>query len=187
MLKKALPLLWRNAVQYLRVNSVGKKGIILNAIEKRLQELGIDLPQTQAPMAALLTPSRILGRRLLVSAQLPKQDNRVAYTGKLGDTVDLAAGQQATRLCALNVLAHAKEALDGDLSRIEAVARLRGYVNVAPDFHQIAEAVNGASQLILDIFGPQIGAHCRTAIGAANMPFNATAEVEAEFYLSEHS
>lgn len=157
----------------------------MNAVEKRIEEIGIELPETQPPMAALLTPTRILGRRLLVSAQLPKQDNRVVFRGKVGQTVNLATAQQATRLCALNVIAHAKEALGGDLGRIEAVARLRGYVNVVPEFHQIAEVVNGASQLILDIFGPEVGAHCRTAVGAANMPFNATAEIEAEFYLRE--
>lgn len=155
----------------------------MNAIDKRIAEIGVELPEAQPPMAALLTPTRLLGRRLLVSAQLPKRDNAVVYTGKVGDTVDLTTGQKATELCALNVIAHAKEALGGDLDRIEAVARVRGYVNVTPDFHQIAEVVNGASQLLLDVFGPEAGAHCRTALGAANMPFNATAEVEAEFYL----
>lgn len=157
----------------------------MNAIEKRIEEIGVKLPETQPPMAALLKPTRLLGRRLLVSAQLPKLNNRVTYVGKVGDTVDLATAQKATRLCALNVIAQAKEALGGDLGRIEAIARVRGYVNVTPDFDEIAEVVNGASQLLLDIFGPEVGAHCRTAVGAANMPFNATAEVEAEFYLSE--
>lgn len=157
----------------------------MNAIDLRIQEFGIVLPETQPPMAALLKSTRLLGRRLLISAQLPKLNNRVVYTGKVGDTIDLATAKQATRLCALNIIAHAKEALDGDLGRIEAVARVRGYVNVTPDFHEIAEVVNGASQIFLDIFGPEVGAHCRTAVGAANMPFNATAEVEAEFYLRQ--
>lgn len=151
--------------------------------EKRIEEIGLELPEAQPPLAALLKPTRILGRRLLVSAQLPKRDNKVVYVGKVGDTVDLATAQEATRLCAMNVIVQAREALDNDLDRIEAVARLRGYVNVAPEFDQIAEVVNGASQLILDVFGHEVGAHCRTAVGAANMPFNATAEVEAEFYL----
>ncbi len=132
-------------------------------------------------MAALLKPTRIIGTRLLVSAQTPKLNNRLVYTGRVGEDLDLEAGQAATRLCALNVLSHAKVALDGDLSRIEAVVYLRGYVSVVPTFHKIAEVVNGASELVLDVFGPDIGAHCRTAIGAAAMPFNATAEVEMEF------
>lgn len=153
-------------------------------VDRRLAELGIELPAPQPPMAALLTPVRILGKRLLVSAQLPKVDSRVIYAGRVGETFGIEEGQRATRLCALNVLAHARAALDGDLDRVAAVAYLRGYVNVTPDFDQIAEVVNGASQVMLDVFGPEIGAHCRTAVGAASMPFNAAAEVEAEFYLT---
>lgn len=156
----------------------------MNAIDLRLNEQGIELPRAAPPMAALLKPTRLLGRRLLVSAQTPKWNDRIVYSGKVGLDVDLETGQKATRLCALNAIAHAREALGGDLGRIEAVAYVRGYVNVAPDFDRIAEVVNGASQVILDIFGPEIGAHCRTAMGAANMPFNATAEVEAEFHLA---
>lgn len=162
----------------------GQKGPASSAVRERMARHGITLPAPQPPMAALLTPVRILGQRLLVSAQLPKLDSRIVYTGRVGEALDIAAGQLATRLCALNVLAHASAALDGDLDRIAAVAYLRGYVNVAPDFDQIAEVVNGASQVMLDVFGPEIGAHCRTAVGAASMPFNAAAEVEAEFSLS---
>lgn len=160
------------------------KGQTLNAIDRRLSEIGIELPDASPPMAALLTPTRLIGRRLLVSAQTPKLGGRIVYTGKVGAEHDLKAGQLATRLCALNVIAQARAALDGDLGRIEAVAYVRGYVNVTPEFTQIAEVVNGASQVILDVFGPDIGAHCRTAAGAASMPFGATAEVEAEFRLA---
>ena len=96
----------------------------------------------------------------------------MVYAGRVGEAFGIEEGQLATRLCALNVLAHARAALDGDLDRVAAVAYLRGYVNVTPDFDQIAEVVNGASQVMLDVFGPEIGAHCRTAVGAASMPFN---------------
>lgn len=160
------------------------KGAQLNAFDRRLSQIGIELPDASPPMAALLKPTQILGRRLLVSAQTPKLNGRIVYTGKVGADHDLESGQLATRLCALNVIAHARAALGGDLGRIEAVAYLRGYVNVTPDYTQIAEVVNGASQLMLDVFGPEGGAHCRTAAGVASMPFGATAEVEAEFYLT---
>lgn len=155
----------------------------MNAIDKSIADCGLELPELHPPLAALLKPTRLLGRRLVVSAQLPKLNNKIVYIGRVGETVDLETGRAATRLCALNVLSQARAALDGDLSRVEAVVQLRGYVSVAPDFDQIAQVVNGASEVILDVFGEEIGAHCRTAIGAANMPFNATAEVEAEFYL----
>jgi enamine deaminase RidA (YjgF/YER057c/UK114 family) len=153
----------------------------LSAIDERLAELGFELPVAGPPMAALLTPYRLIGDRLLVSAQTPKRNGELTYIGKVGDVHDLEAAQKATELCALNVLAQARAALDGELGRVAAVAQLRGYVNVTPDFHMIAEAVNGASKLMLDVFGADIGAHCRTAVGAASMPFDATAEVEAEF------
>lgn len=153
----------------------------MNAIDRRLCEIGIELPEAAPPMAALLRPTRLIGNRLVVSAQTPKLGGGLVYVGKVGAEFDLKTGQLAARLCALNVIAHARAALGGDLARIEAVIQVRGYVNVAPGFTHIAEVVNGASQVILDIFGPEIGAHCRTAIGAAGMPFNVAAEVEAEF------
>ncbi len=156
----------------------------MNAFDRHLAEIGIELPEATPPMAALLTPTRILGQRLLVSAQTPKLNGRLVYTGKVGAVQDLRTGQLATRLCALNVIAHARAALGGDLGRIGAVVQVRGYVNVAPQFTQIAEVVNGASQVLLEIFGPEVGAHCRTAVGAAGMPFDATAEVEAEFFIA---
>lgn len=156
---------------------------ILGIIDQRISDHNIELPTLSPPMAALLRATRILGPRLLVSAQLPRWDGKLIYTGKVGDQLDLATGQQAARLCALNVIAHCKQALEGDLDRVEAVASVRGYVNASPDFFQIAETVNGASQVILDIFGPEIGAHTRTAVGAASMPFNASLEVEAEFFV----
>ena len=140
----------------------------------------------QPPMAALLIPSRLIGNRLVISAQLPKKDNRLMYKGRLGRDIDLGTGQLAAELCALNILSCAKQALDDDLSRIEAIVSVRGYVNTTPDFHQIAEVLNGASSLFLEVFGPKIGAHCRAAIGASNMPFNASVEVEAEFYVVEN-
>ncbi|MEM8731237.1 MAG: RidA family protein [Pseudomonadota bacterium] len=156
----------------------------MNAIDQRIADCGLELPAVQPPLAALLKPTRLLGRRLVVSAQLPKLNSKVIYTGRVGDTVSLETGRAATRLCALNVLAQARAALDGDLARVEAVVQVRGYVSVTPEFSEIAQVVNGASQVILDVFGEEVGAHCRSAIGVANMPFNATAEVEAEFYLS---
>jgi enamine deaminase RidA (YjgF/YER057c/UK114 family) len=155
----------------------------VNAIDRRLAEIGIELPEAAPPMAALLTPTRLIGNRLVVSAQTPKRGGRLHYLGKVGAEFDLETGQAAARLCALNVIAHARAALGGDLGRVAAVVQVRGYVNVAPGFTRIAEVVNGASQVILDIFGPEVGAHCRTAVGAAGMPFGVAAEVEAEFHV----
>lgn len=134
-------------------------------------------------MAALLKPTRLIGQRLVVSAQTPKLDGKLAYCGKVGRDFDLETAQKITRLCMLNVLSHAREALDGDLSRVQAVVSVRGYINVTPEYKGIAEALNGASQALLAIFGDEIGSHTRTAMGAASMPFGVAAEVEAEFFV----
>ena len=155
----------------------------MNKIDQKLIELGIELPEAAEPMAALLKPARIVADRLLVSAQTPKLNGELIYLGKVGDELDLSTGQEATRLCALNVIAQANKALGGDLARIRAIISVRGYINVNPNFHEIAETLNGASKLLLDIFGNEIGAHARTAIGAASMPFDVAAEVEAEFWI----
>ena len=155
----------------------------MNAIERRLREFSITLPTPTPPMAALLTPTRLISDRLIVSAQTPKEKGKLIYCGKVGEKFDLEGAQLATRLCMLNVLAHAKAALQGDLPRIKGVITVRGYINVTDDFSEIAEAMNGASRLLLDVLGPLVGAHTRTAVGAASMPFGVAAEVEAEFWV----
>jgi enamine deaminase RidA (YjgF/YER057c/UK114 family) len=151
-------------------------------IEARLAELGIELPAPPPPRAAKILMAKIAGGSLFVSGQLPSWNGELRYVGKVGQDFDLKQGQEAARLSALNVLAHAKAALDGDLDRIAEVVFLRGYVNVAPGFHDISQTVNGASDVMADIFG-SAGAHARTAIGVAMMPYNAAIEVEAQFLL----
>ena len=154
----------------------------MGKIDARLAELGIDLPSPPPPRAAKILMAKIAGGFLFVSGQLPSKNGELGYVGKVGSEFNLLQAQDAARLSALNVLAHAKAALDGDLDRIAEVVYLRGYVNVAPGFHEISQAVNGASDLMADIFGPA-GAHARTAIGVAMMPYNAAIEVEAQFLL----
>ncbi len=155
----------------------------MSGIEARLRELGIELPTPPAPRAARIQMAKIAGGFLFVSGQLPSWNGELRYVGKVGRDFDLAAGQAAARLSALNILAQARSALGNDLDRIAEVVCLRGYVNVAPDFFDIAQTVNGASDLIAEVFGAT-GAHTRTAIGVAMMPYNAAVEVEAQFLLA---
>lgn len=151
-------------------------------IAARLRELGIELPDPPAPRTARIRMAKVAGGWLFVSGQLPAWNGELRYTGKVGAELDLAQAQAAARLSALNVVAHARTALDGDLDRIAEVVSLRGYLNVAPGFTQIAQAVNGASDLMIELFG-DAGAHTRTAVGVAMMPYNAAVEVEAQFLL----
>ncbi|MCC7410855.1 MAG: RidA family protein [Gammaproteobacteria bacterium] len=147
-------------------------------IETRLAALGISLPLPQQPRVARILPWAIAGELLFVSGQLPQWQGDVRYVGKLGVEFDLDQGREAARLSALNVLAQARAALDGDLDRIRRIVRLGGFVNCTADFTGVAQVVNGASELFLDVFG-EAGAHARTAVGAANMPMGVAVEIEA--------
>ncbi len=149
-------------------------------IDARLKELGIELPEPQQPKVAKILNAVIANGFLFVSGQITQWNGERRFIGKVGREFNLEEGQQAARLSALNVLAQAKKALDGDLDRIERVIKLKGYVNAVPDFTDIPQVVNGASELMIDIFG-EAGHHARTAIGAAVMPFDVAIEVEANF------
>ncbi|MFB2552153.1 RidA family protein [Ensifer soli] len=146
-------------------------------IEARLQELGITLPVAAAP-AANYVPTVISGAMLYVSGQLPIENGKVAVTGHLGDGVDVAQGQRAAELCAINILAQAKAALGGDLGRIVRVVKLNGFVASSPRFIEQHLVINGASNLIATVLGDK-GVHARAAVGMAALPFNAAVEIDA--------
>ncbi len=151
-----------------------------SAIDTRLAELGIELPEPQLPTVAKILPAMIVERMLYVSGQVTTWNGDLRYIGKVGREFDLEEGRAAARLSALNVLAQAKLALDGDLDRVARVVNLRGFVNAMPDFTDIPAVVNGASELMIDLFG-DAGRHTRTAVGVAVMPFDVAIEVEAIF------
>ena len=151
-----------------------------SSIETRLTELGIELPEPQLPRVAKILPALIVERALCVSGQVTTWNGELRYIGKVGREFDLEEGRAAARLSGLNVLAQAKRALDGDLDRIVRVVNLRGYVNAMPDFTDIPAVVNGASELMIDLFG-EAGRHTRTAVGVAVMPFDVAIEVEGTF------
>jgi enamine deaminase RidA (YjgF/YER057c/UK114 family) len=152
-------------------------------VDSRLHELGIELPDAMEPKVAKIMAAKIAGNFLFVSGQVPQWNGELRYVGKVGREFDLASGQAAARLSALNVLAQAKRALSGDLDLIREVVRLTGYVNVAPDFVQISETMNGASEVFNSVFG-EGGRHARTALGSASMPMGVAVEVEAIFLIS---
>ncbi len=150
-------------------------------IEARLAELGLLLPEAAAPLANYV-PFAIAGNLLIVSGQVPLQDGRLAITGKLGATVMVEQGQEACRICFLNLLAQAKRACGGDLDRIVRVIRLGGFIACTPEFTQHALVMNGASDLCVAVFG-DAGRHARTTIGVPSLPGDAATEVEGMFLL----
>lgn len=147
-------------------------------IEARLKALDLVLPEVASPVANYVSFLH-LDRLLFVSGQLPMQDGKLAFAGKVGDSVDLVTGQAAARLCAVNILAQAKAALR-DLDRIVQLLRLSGFVNAPPDFTEHPKVINGASDLMVEILGNK-GRHTRIAVGVASLPLGAAVEIDAIF------
>ena len=149
-------------------------------IDARLAELAITLPAAPMP-AANYVPYVISGKMLYVSGQISADDNGLIL-GKLGADKDVAAGAAAARRCALSLLAQAKAACGGDLDRVARVVKLVGFVNSVAEFTEQPKVINGASDLMVEVFG-DAGRHARSAVSAASLPLGVAVEVEAVFEL----
>src|SRR5262245_1263430 len=117
-------------------------------IDAKLKELGIELPVATAPIANYV-PFTVSGKIVVVSGQVSVRNGKPEFVGKLGREMSVGEGQQAARLCALNILAHLKTACGGDLDRVKRVLRLGGFVNCTPEFTEMPQVVNGASDLMV--------------------------------------
>lgn len=148
-------------------------------IDARLKELGIDLPDA-IPPAANYVPWVQTGNLVFIAGQVPVKDGKDQHTGKLGAEISLEQGQDAARLCAINIISQVRNALAGDLDRVVRCVRLTGFVNCTPDFGQQPLVVNGASDLMVAVFG-DAGRHSRAAVGSVSLPRNVAVEVDAIF------
>jgi enamine deaminase RidA (YjgF/YER057c/UK114 family) len=146
-------------------------------IEQRLAELKIELPNPPAPVANYV-PAVRAGNLLFLSGQICQWNGERRFVGKLGGEISLEQGKDAARLCGLNLLAQAKRALEGDLDRVLRVVRLSGFVNAVPGFADQPAVVNGASDLMVAVFG-DAGKHARTAVGVGSLPGGVAVEVDA--------
>ena len=156
----------------------------MSMVETRLKKLGLTLPTPVAPVANYV-PFVISGSMLVISGQIcVGLDGKIAdaHKGKLGGEVDMAAGQAAARICAINVLAQAKAAL-GDLDRITRCVRLGGFINARPDFAALPAVMNGASDFMVEVLGEK-GRHARSTVGVAELPLDCAVEVEATFEIA---
>ena len=147
--------------------------------ESRLAELKIELPNASTP-AANYVPYVRSGNLLFMAGQVCQWNGERRFIGKLGAKFQVEEGQQAARLCALNLIAQLKAALGGDLDRLVRVVRVGGFVNSTAEFVNQPQVVNGASDLVVEVFG-EAGRHARTAVGVNVLPFDVAAEVEAIF------
>ena len=148
-------------------------------IDERLKDLGIELPQPSKP-GANYVPTVRTGDLVFITGQLAQWNGERRFVGKLGREFGVEEGQQAARLCALNLVAHLRDALDGDLDRVVRCVRIAGYVNSVPDFVAQSQVINGASDLFVEIF-QDAGRHTRMAVGVSALPYDVAVEVEAVF------
>ena len=148
-------------------------------IDARLAELGIEIPEAAAPVANYVGYV-ITGKQVFVSGQVPLKDGEFQFQGKLGDGVSVEDGQAAARLCAINVIAQLKAACGGDLDKVKRIVKLGGFVNSTPDFTQQPQVINGASDLMVEVFG-EAGRHARAAVGVSALPLDASVEIEFMF------
>ncbi|MEO6324756.1 MAG: RidA family protein [Thermoanaerobaculia bacterium] len=156
----------------------------MSAIENRIRALGLSLPPAPRPPQGVVLPFQfvhVLGKRVLISGHGPQAlDGTFAPPfGKVGGEVSREQGYAAARLTALSILGSLQRAL-GDLDRVRAWGRVFGMVNAAPGFNELPSVINGFSDLILELFGPGVGAHSRSAVGMAELPFNLPVEIEGE-------
>jgi enamine deaminase RidA (YjgF/YER057c/UK114 family) len=156
-----------------------ERGAMAGRIDARLKELKIELPQAATPLANYV-PTVRSGDLLFIAGQICQWNGERRFIGKLGREIKLEQGQEAARLCALNILAQAKAALAGDLDRILRCVRLGAFVNCTEDYTQQPQVANGASTLLVDVFG-DAGRHARAAIGVNALPGGVAVEVEAVF------
>jgi enamine deaminase RidA (YjgF/YER057c/UK114 family) len=151
-------------------------------IDKLLAEKKIELPRAAAPVANYV-PVVMAGNLAFVSGQVTVWNGEFRFIGKLGKEFAIEQGQQAARICGLNVLAQLKAALDGDLDRVKRCVRLGVFVNSADDFTDQPKVANGVSDLMVEVFG-DAGKHARAALGSNVLPLNVAVEVEAVFEIA---
>lgn len=154
----------------------------MGKITARLEALGYILPQPAVAIAAYV-PFVVVNNMVYISGQLPMEQGQVAVAGHLGAEVDIPTGQRAAKICALNLLAQLQAACNGDLERVTRCVRLGGFVASAPGFHDQPKIVNGASEIIEQVFGDK-GRHARSSVGVNELPLNAAVEVEGLFAIA---
>ena len=151
-------------------------------IDARLAELGIELPEAAAPVANYV-PYVISGNTVYISGQVTIWNGEIRHVGKVGDDVSVEDAAAAARLCGLNIIAQLRAALDGDLDRVARCIKLGGFVNGTADFRDHPKVINGASDLMVEVFGDK-GKHARFAVGAGSLPLGVAVEVDAVFEIT---
>ncbi len=151
-------------------------------VESKLGDLGITLDPPPAP-AANYVPFVVTGNLVFIAGQIPSTKDGIKYKGQVGSTVSINQAQDAARICIVNALTHLKAACAGDLDRVQRCIKLGGFVCCGPEFDQHHIVLNGASDLLVDIFG-DAGRHARFAVGAPSLPLGVAVEIDAVFEIA---
>ncbi len=151
-------------------------------VDARLKELGISIPAAAAP-AANYVPYTVSGNLVYVSGQVPFIDGKIAYQGKVGKDFSTEEAAECARVCALNIVAQVKSACGGDLDKVVRCVKLGGFVNCIDGFGEQPKVINGASDMMVDIFGDK-GRHARFAVGTNALPMNVAVEIDAIFEIA---
>ncbi len=149
--------------------------------EKKIQELKIKLPEAKPPVGSYVA-TKITGNLLFISGQISVAENGELIKGKIGKDLSTEQGYEAAKRCGLNIVAQVKVACNGDLSKIKSCIKLTGFVNSTEDFTEQPKVINGASDLIANIFG-DVGMHTRAAVSTNSLPLGVSVEVDAIFEL----
>ncbi|MEE8505550.1 MAG: RidA family protein [Kiloniellales bacterium] len=146
-------------------------------VDARLAALGITVPEAAAPVANYVGYVKT-GNLVFVSGQVPIKDGKFLYQGKVGAEISLDEAQEAATLCAVNIISQLKDACGGDLDKVQRIVKLGGFVNSIPEFTDQPKVINGASDLMVEVFG-DAGKHARAAVSAGALPLNVAVEVDA--------
>ena len=149
----------------------------MHLFEENIKNLGLNIPELPKALANYV-PYKIVGNSIYISGQAPAQNGEVIYKGKVGSDITVEDGIEAAKLCVINIIAAVKTGLDGDWDKLDSFVKLTGYVNCQDNFTDQPNVINGASDMLVDIFGEQ-GRHARVAVGSNALPLGIAVEIDA--------
>ena len=149
----------------------------MHLFEENIKNLGLNIPELPKALANYV-PYKIVGKTMYISGQAPVKNGELIYKGKVGSDITLEDGIEAARLCVINIIAAVKTGLEGDWSKLDSFVKLTGFVNCQDDFTDQPKIINGASDMLVEIFGDQ-GRHARVAVGSNALPLGISVEIDA--------
>ena len=149
----------------------------MHLFEENIKNLGLNIPELPKALANYV-PYKIVGNSIYISGQAPAQNGEVIYKGKVGSDITVEDGIEAAKLCVINIIAAVKTGLNGDWDKLDSFVKLTGYVNCRDNFTDQPKVINGASDMLVDIFGEQ-GRHARVAVGSNALPLGIAVEIDA--------